>query len=97
MDYQEDKWLPRHQPPDPVEELTIEHMWLFPGIAENLLEINFFLTVGTSLLFAHNTPATDAKFMEYMLTTQLVRVLNHTSLIFIHKQMISTNSTNILF
>jgi len=65
-------------------------------IAEHLLEIDLFLAVGTRLLLAHNTPTTYTELVEYVVTRQLVGVLNDALFLLRDQQLIATHCADIL-
>jgi len=64
LDEEQNERLPGHQPPDPVEQLSVENVRPLPRVAERFLEINFFLAVGARLLLADYAPASDAELMK---------------------------------
>jgi hypothetical protein len=60
----EDDGLPADEPPEPVKQLAVHHVWLLPRVGEHALQVDLLMAVGASLLLAHNAPATDAKLVE---------------------------------
>lgn len=72
LDEEEDERLPRDQVPDPVKQLTVQQMRLFPRVAEELFEVDLLLAVRAGLLLADDQPSTYAKPKELI---QLERVI----------------------
>ena len=91
LDEDEDDWLPADQPADPVQQLTVHHVRLLPGVWEHSLEIDLFVTVGTGLLLANDAPAANAELMELVTTGKTKCVLNDSLLICCDQQLVAAN------
>ena len=65
-------------------------------IAEETLQIDFFLAVRTRLLLPNDTPAANTKLMKNMMARQFVGIFNDTLFLISHQQLIAADGTHVL-
>lgn len=68
----------------------------YSRITEQSFKINFLFAIRTRLLFANDAPAAYTKFVENMMTGQLVRVFDDARLFLADQQFVAAHSAHIL-
>lgn len=79
-----------------LDVLPIKLFQQHSRITKQTFEINFLFAIWARLLFANDAPAAYAKFMEYMMTGQLVRVFDDTRFFFADQQFVAAHSAYVL-